>query len=259
MKLHSTVMGSGPDLIVLHGLFGSHQNWQPVARRLSGRYRVHAVDLRNHGNSPHQDEVSYPLMAKDILGFMEQSHIEKVHLLGHSLGGKVAMQFALLHRKRTLSLAVVDIAPRAYDSVHDDVFNALRGLHLARIRTRTEADEALSSVIPHHATRRFLLTNLVAAPHGGGFRWRINLNALYAERTHLTAAVTGMLPFEGPSLFVRGGKSDYLNDSDQVGIHQLFPAARIETIPEAGHWVHVDAFDPLVNCLLTFLGKGSPP
>jgi pimeloyl-ACP methyl ester carboxylesterase len=246
-------MGSGPDLIVLHGLFGSHQNWQPIARRLSGHFRVHLVDLRNHGKSPHQDQVNYPLMAEDVRSFMRLSGIKRAHLLGHSLGGKVAMQFALLHPQELDSLVVVDIAPRAYESVHDSVFAALRGLHLSRIRTRTEADEALASAIPHHAMRRFLLTNLVPATRGGGFRWRINLDALYAQREQLNAAVTGMVPFERPTLFVCGGNSDYVTDPDQVLMQTLFPAARIETIPGAGHWVHVDAMEPFLNCVLEFL------
>lgn len=253
MKLHSQVVGSGPDVIVLHGLFGSHQNWQPVARQLSGRFRVHTVDLRNHGNSPHDDQVNYPLMAEDLLAFMKQSGVMRAALLGHSLGGKVAMQFALLHPRQTASLVVVDIAPRAYESVHDEVFDALRGLHLARIRTRTEADEALTEAIPHHATRRFLLTNLVPSPHGGGFRWRVNLDALYAQREQLTAAVTGMVPFEGPTLFVHGEKSDYIRDDDRFSIERLFPAARMEGIPNAGHWVHAEALDPFVECVGGFL------
>ena len=254
MRLHSQVVGTGPDVVVLHGLFGSHQNWQPVARRLSGRYRVHTVDLRNHGASPHHDEVHYPLMAGDLLGFLEQAGIPRAHVMGHSLGGKVAMQFALLHPDHVDRLVVVDIAPRAYESVHEDVFRALRGLHLSRLRTRTEADEALAAGVPHHATRRFLLTNLVPSPRGG-FRWRINLDALYAQREHLTAAVTGMVPFEGPTLFIRGGRSDYIRDVDRMTIDPLFPQARMETIEEAGHWVHVDAPDRFLECLTGFLAN----
>jgi esterase len=252
MKLHSQVIGSGVDLIVLHGLFGSHQNWQPVARRLSGRFRVHTVDLRNHGASPHHDEVNYPLMAEDLHGFMDQAGIASAHVLGHSLGGKVAMQFALLWPQRVGKLVVVDIAPRAYESVHDEVFAALRGLHLSRIRTRTEADAALAGSIPHHATRRFLLTNLVPLPEGG-FRWRVNLEALSAQREQLTAAVTGMVPFEGPMLFVRGGCSDYVCDTDRVPIERLFPQARLETIEGAGHWVHVDALEAFLDQITSFL------
>ncbi|MCU0788394.1 MAG: alpha/beta fold hydrolase [Verrucomicrobia bacterium] len=254
MKLHSEVIGSGPDLIVLHGLFGSHQNWQPVARRLSGEFRVHTVDLRNHGASPHHDEVNYPLMAEDLRWFMDQAGIASAHVLGHSLGGKVAMQFALVWPKRVGKLVVVDIAPRAYDSVHDDVFEALRGLRLSRIRTRTEADAALAGSIPHHATRRFLLTNLQPLPEGG-FRWRVNLEALSAQREHLTAAVTAMVPFEGRMLFVRGGTSDYVRDGDRLEIERLFPHARIETIEGAGHWVHVDAPEAFLDLIKGFLAE----
>lgn len=252
MRLHSQVIGSGPDLIVLHGLFGSHQNWRPVARRLSGKFRVHTVDLRNHGASPHHPEVNYPLMAADLLASMDHERMTVAHLVGHSLGGKVAMQFALLHPERVGKLVIVDIAPRAYESVHDEVFGALRGLDLARLRTRTEADETLASQIPHHATRRFLLTNLVHDPDGG-LAWRVNLDALSAQREQLTAAVNGMVPFENPTLFIRGGRSDYIQDSDRTDILNLFPAASVETVSAAGHWVHVDAPDAFVECLTHFL------
>jgi pimeloyl-ACP methyl ester carboxylesterase len=215
------------------------------------------VDLRNHGASPHHADVNYPLMAGDLEAFMDQAGIRSAHCLGHSFGGKVAMQFALLHPHRVNKLVVVDIAPRAYETVQDDVFQALRGLDLSRLRTRTEADEALRAALPQHATRRFLLTNLVPAPQGG-FRWRINLEALYAQREHLTAAVTGLVPFEGPALFVRGGGSDYLPESDRMSIELLFPRARLTTIERAGHWVHVDAFEPFLACLVEFLEDASP-
>ena len=252
MKLHSQVIGSGPALVALHGLFGSHKNWQPLARHLSGHFRVHTVDLRNHGGSPHHNEVNYPLMAGDVLAFMDQQQIPQACLMGHSLGGKVAMQFALLHPNRTRKLAVVDIAPRAYASIHDDLFDALRTLDLARIRTRTEADEALADHIPHHATRRFLLTNLVFDPESGP-RWRLNLDALHAQREQLVVNVNGMVPFEKPTLFIRGGRSDYIRDDDWSQIQTLFPSATMETIEGAGHWVQVDAPDAFLRCLDGFL------
>jgi pimeloyl-ACP methyl ester carboxylesterase len=254
MRLHSQVIGSGPDLIVLHGLFGSQANWKPVARRLSGQFRVHTVDLRNHGSSPHHEEVNYAVMADDLLAFMEHEKIPDACFLGHSLGGKVAMQFALLHPEQTRKLAIVDIAPRAYESVNDEVFSALRGLYLSKLRTRTEADEALAAHIPNHATRRFLLTNLVFDPERGP-HWRVNLDALHAQREQLIAAVGGMVPFDKPTLFIRGELSDYINDSDRVQIEQLFPRAHIETIPRAGHWVHVDAPDAFLNCVQGFLAN----
>ncbi|MCU0771979.1 MAG: alpha/beta fold hydrolase [Verrucomicrobia bacterium] len=258
MRLHSQVVGSGPDVIVLHGLFGSHQNWLPVARGLSGHFRVHTVDLRNHGASPHHRDVNYPLMAEDLRFFMDQAGIRAAHLVGHSLGGKVAMQFALGHGGRVKKLAVADIAPRAYEAVHDEVFEALRGLDLSRLRTRTQADEALAARLPLHALRRFLLTNLTPVPTGG-FRWRINLEALFAQREQLTAAVTAATPFEGPTLFLRGERSDYIREADRPAIARLFPRARIETIAHAGHWVHVDAPEPFLNGLLGFLAGPPKP
>jgi esterase len=256
MRLHSQVIGHGPDLIVLHGLFGSKQNWNPTARRLSGNFRVHTVDLRNHGSSPHHDEVNCPIMAADVLGFMDHAGLARAHVLGHSLGGKVAMQLALLHQERIEKLVVADIAPRAYESVHDEVFTALREMDLSRIRTRIEADESLASSVPQHATRRFLLTNLVSRKEGG-FRWRINLDALHAQRSQLTAAVTGSVPFDGPSLFLRGALSDYVLDSDCTEIRRMFSQAQIRTVEGAGHWLHVDAPDAFHAHVVHFLQSSS--
>ena len=254
MKLHSQVMGSGPDLIILHGLFGSQQNWQPLARRLSGQFRVHTVDLRNHGASPHHDEVNYPLMAGDLLKFMDHAEISKAALLGHSLGGKVAMQFALLHPDRLRQLVIVDIAPRAYESIHDEVFHGLRSLDLPRLRTRTQADEALAAHIPNHAMRRFLLTNLMFDLETGP-RWRVNLEALHAQREQLIASVVGMVPFCKPTLFIRGGRSDYIGEEDRGPIQTMFPEATLETIEDAGHWVHADSPEAFLKCLLEFLTR----
>jgi len=253
MKLHSQVIGSGPPVILMHGLFGSHQNWLPVARQLAGQFWVHTVDLRNHGASPHHDDVDYPLMADDLLSFMNREDISKASLLGHSLGGKVAMQFALLHADRVEKLVVVDIAPRAYEAAQQDVFDALRALDLTGLRTRTQADEALAAHIPHHAMRRFLLTNLVHKPEGG-LRWRINLDALYAQREQLTVAINGMVPFEKPALFVRGGQSNYIREDDLTEIQAVFPFAKLATIDGAGHWVHVDALDAFLAAITDFLG-----
>jgi pimeloyl-ACP methyl ester carboxylesterase len=246
-------MGSGPNLIILHGLFGSQQNWQPVARRLSGQFRVHTVDLRNHGGSPHHDDVNYPLMATDLLKFMDHETIPDACLLGHSLGGKVAMQFALLHPDRLRQLVIVDIAPRAYDTIHDEVFSALRHLDLSTLHTRTQADAALEPHLPHHATRRFLLTNLVFDPETGP-RWRVNLDALHAQREQLIAAVDGMVPFDKPTLFIRGGRSDYIREKDRASIQRLFPGATMETIGDAGHWVQTDSPEAFLKCLQGFLG-----
>lgn len=252
VKLHSQVVGAGPPLVMLHGLFGSHQNWQPIARRLSGLFRVHTVDLRNHGASPHHPEISYPAMAADLLGFLDYEAISRAHLLGHSLGGKVAMQFALLHSDRVDKLIAVDVAPRAYESVHDEILEALRELDLTSLRTRTEAEELLAGEIPNHATRRFLLTNLVRVPKGG-WRWRINLEALYAHREQLTREVSGSGPVRNPALFLRGQHSDYIRETDLPDIRTLFPGAVIEMVEGAGHWIHVDRPEALLQAVIQFL------
>ena len=196
-------------------------------------------------------------LAKDLLAFVDHERIARCSLLGHSLGGKVAMQFALLHPERVEKLVIVDIAPRAYESIHDGVFDALRELDLSRLRTRTEADEALAAHVPQHATRRFLLTNLVYGPEGG-LDWRVNLDALYAQREQLIAAVSGMVPFDKPTLFIRGGRSDYIQDGDLPSIQNLFPSVTMKTVNAAGHWVQVDAPEAFLECLNQFLLDSGP-
>jgi esterase len=252
MKLHYDVRGDGPPVLILHGLFGSHQNWLPMARELSGGFRVFTVDLRNHGQSPHHAEASYELMAGDVRRLMQGLGLTSVHLVGHSLGGKVAMQLALTHPTAVSRLVVVDISPRAHRSLHDELFVALRHLDLDRVHSRTQADELLATAIPHRPTRHFLLTNLVRQPQGG-WHWRVNLEALQANREQLTGALQGG-PFTGPTLFIRGERSDYVAAGELGEIRRLFTRAELVTIPEAGHWVHVDAPRALEEALRGFLG-----
>jgi len=251
MKLHYETRGDGPPVLILHGLFGSHQNWLPVARELSGTFRVLTVDLRNHGQSPHHDESSYAVMAEDVARLIDDLDLGKVSLLGHSLGGKVAMQVALSHPEVVERLVIVDIGPRAYVSLHDDVFAALSHLDLAGIHSRSQADELLSATIPHRPTRHFLLTNLMRAPEGR-WRWRMNLETLHAHREHLAGSLHGA-PFPGPTLFIRGALSSYLAENDLNAIRNLFPRATLHTIAEAGHWVQVDAPGPFIAAVRQFL------
>jgi pimeloyl-ACP methyl ester carboxylesterase len=253
MKLHYEVRGAGPPVLILHGLFGSHQNWLPVARELSGAFRVIAADLRNHGRSPHHSDTNYAIMAGDVQHLLQELDLENVALIGHSLGGKVAMQLALTHPTVVSRLIVVDIAPRAYRLVHDEIFTALRQLDLNNVHSRTQADELLAASIPHRGTRHFLLTNLVRLP-GGGWRWRVNLDGLHANREQLTGALQGE-PFSGPALFIRGERSDYVTETDLADLRRLFSQAEWVTIPGAGHWVHVDAPEPFVKAVRSFLER----
>ena len=253
MRLNLQRYGSGPPLIVLHGLFGSRANWHAISRALADDFEVIAVDQRNHGNSPHADEMTYAAMADDLLQLMTHEGIARAHVLGHSMGGKTAMQFALTHGERVDRLIVVDIAPRAYPPHHDDLLDALRELDLDAATSRAELDAMLARRIDAPAVRQFLLTN-VTRDDDGGFVWRINLPAIAASYAALVAEVDSARSFEGPALFVAGERSDYIAPEDRALIRARFPRARFASVKGAGHWVHADqpeAFRRIVQAFLS--------
>jgi esterase len=252
MRLHFKGFGQGRPLVILHGLFGSSDNWTGIARRLMDSFRIFAVDLRNHGLSPHAAQMSLPTLAGDLVEFWEAQALESAAVLGHSLGGKVAMQFALRHPDRVEQLVVVDISPRAYPASHEEILRALLALDLASFQTRRQIEDALAPAIPDLAVRRFLLKNLGRNP-SGALDWKINLRGIADNYLRLTGAVTGSAPFTKPALFLRGGKSDYIGAADVPLIRQWFPRAEIQTIPEAGHWVQAAAPEEFVRRLRNFL------
>ena len=254
MQLNYKTYGEGFPLVILHGLFGNLDNWSTIARRWAEDYRVILVDLRNHGRSPHADEMTYPLMAEDLAAFLEEQGVDRCHLLGHSMGGKVAMQTALSYPTLVEKLVVVDMAPRPYGRGHDDVFAALHALDPASLQDRREAEEQMKPHMEDAGVRMFLLKNL-ARDGEEGFRWRMNLEVLDRDYENLIAPV-GTLgqDFPRPALFVRGGKSGYVKDEDMDGIRYLFPAATIKTVAGAGHWVHAEAPEELYGLVKEFLG-----
>lgn len=252
MQLHFKEFGRGRAVILLHGLFGSADNWHPVALRLAERFHVFALDQRNHGQSPHHPAMDYPLMAGDVNRFMAARGLERAVVVGHSMGGKTAMQFALHFPERVEKLVVADMAPRAYAPAHDAIFAALLALDLAAFPARPQIEEALASEIPNLVLRRFLLKNLGRNPEGGFF-WKINLRGLKENYPQLCSPVSAAAPFAGPTLFIRGGKSNYLNPGDEPLIRELFPQAQIQTIAGAGHWVHAEATEFFLSLLLGFL------
>lgn len=253
MKLNYKKYGTAGDrspLIILHGLFGSSSNWNTIAGRLAERFTVYTMDLRNHGTSPHADRFDYPTLAADILEFLQDAAISQAHLLGHSLGGKTAMQFALSYPQRVEKLIVVDIAPQAYAPHHDHIIDAFESVNLARVQSRQDADAMLAQTVPEAGLRQFLLTNLVRAD--GAFRWRMNLAGLKGSYANIVAAI-GPGTFPKPALFIRGGKSDYVQDDAIPLIQQYFPQAGIETITQAGHWVHAETPAPFLKLVMDFL------
>lgn len=245
--------GTGFPLIILHGLFGSLDNWQTVARKLAEHFSVYVVDQRNHGASPHSEVFNYQVMGEDLLEFMDSHDLHKAHLLGHSMGGKTAMQFALSHPERTEKLIVADIAPKAYPPWHVPIFEALLSLDLSRYRSRKEIGDALASGIPEAQLRQFLLKNLATNPDGS-YRWKINLKGIYANYDALSGELaTGGRTFEGPTLFIRGEHSDYILDSDEVSIRQIFPKAQFSIIQNAAHWLHAEKPVEFTNVTISFL------
>ena len=255
--LHFETRGHGPPLVILHGLFGSLDNWHTVSNQLAPHFQVLAVDQRNHGRSFHSPEMAYPLMARDLLDFLERQGLGRASLLGHSMGGKTAMEFALRYPARLDRLIVVDIAPRAYSPRHRHILDALLGLDLAACSSRLQIEAALAPAIPCQATRRFLLKSLERSPHGA-FRWRINLPAIADNCGRLCEALGPGRTCSRPALFIGGGQSDYLLPEDFDSIRRLFPHAQFQTLAGAGHWVHADAPQPFVRTALEFLLKTAP-
>jgi pimeloyl-ACP methyl ester carboxylesterase len=244
----------GPPLLILHGLLGANGNWHTLSRTAFQKTaRVYAVDQRNHGRSPHTDRIDYPSMAADVAAFVDQHALGHAHLLGHSMGGKTAMQAALTTPSVVDRLIVVDMAPRAYAPRHTDLLDALARIDPSDYDDRDAIDAALAEDVPSWAIRQFLLKNLDY--DGERYTWKMNLDAIRRHYDDINAAVTDEGTFDGPALFVRGGDSDYVSDDDVPDIRRRFPQAELVTIDGAGHWVHADAPDALAEVVTDFLGR----
>ena len=235
--LHYRQQGAdiAPAIILLHGLFGDKENLGALARALADEFRVIQVDLPNHGDSPHQADMAYPGMCHELLLLLDTLGLGKVHLLGHSLGGKLAMQFALRHPQRIDRLIIVDMAPVAYAPRHESVFTALQAVIDRGCQSRQEAEVAMTEKLADPRVRQFLLKSFRV---GGG--WRFNLSALRANYPALMDWPSPESSFAGPSLFIKGGQSDYLLPEHQPLISRYFPNAKARIILDAGHWVHAE-------------------
>ncbi len=252
MELNYKEFGQGSPIIILHGLFGTLDNWQTIAKALAKDYWVFIVDQRNHGRSPHVKELNYQLMAEDLKVFMDQQWIPKAHILGHSMGGKTAMQFAFEYPDMVDKLVVIDIAPGENKSGHKDIFEALFSLDLEKLKNRTEANQSLEKKITDYGVRQFLLKNLTRKKEGA-YRWKMNLEAIYNNYQEILNEVSSDTPFDGESLFIKGELSNYINESEKQLIHQFFTNVTIQTIENAGHWVHADAPKELLERINEFL------
>jgi esterase len=253
MKLFFREMGAGQPIIVLHGLFGSSDNWLTIGKALSEKYKVYLLDQRNHGQSPHHDEFNYHVMASDLEEFIREQEIKNPIIIGHSMGGKTAMQYAVNHPEEWIKLCVVDIAPRAYPVHHDSILKGLNALNLVNLSSRNEADKALAEYVQEPGVRQFLLKNLNR--DSNGFSWKINLPVITDNIEIIGEGLSGKLTEIKPVLFIRGENSNYIKDDDFILIDQCFPNAAVETIENAGHWVHAEQTDRFMETLTNFLNK----
>lgn len=252
MKLHFHDCGSGEPVILLHGLLGSHHNWLPQAEKLSGKFHVFALDHRNHGQSPHADEFNYDAMAADVLEFIGEQKISRVRIIGHSMGGKVAMRLAQVHPDTVESIVVADMSVHEYPPRYAAMLDAMLALDLRRFQQRNEVDIALEPVVASKTMRQFLIKNLGRDAAGNLF-WKPNLRAIRQNYDRIRSALPAGNPFPGQALFIRGAKSDYVRATDLELIRATFPRAELETIDDAGHWVHAEApekFNELVSVFL---------
>lgn len=252
MKLNHKILGEGEPLVIMHGLFGMLDNWMSFAKKISESYQVILVDHRNHGRSPHSDEISFDLYKEDLRNLLNDLDIEKAHVMGHSMGGKTVMNFAVAYPNRTKSMISVDMGAHAYTKGnHDEIFGAILPLDLAQYSKRSDVDAALAEKISDFGIRQFLLKNLSRS--GDTFVWKANFRALKKNYDELRKAVPSNTPYVGKCLFVRGGSSSYIRDKDFKSINEVFPNAQIETIEGAGHWVHAAKPQELLKVVKGFL------
>jgi esterase len=231
---------TGPPVLILHGLLGSARNWTSIAKELAASRRVFALDLRNHGRSPWAGTMSFDEMAGDVAAFVEEQGLGAVALIGHSLGGKVAMRLALTRPELIERLLVVDVAPVAYAHGFGPFIEAMRRVDLSAVKRRTDADQQLLEAVPDPVLRNFLLQNLVKTD--AGFAWRVNLEALAANMDELLGfpPPAADAAHVGPTLFVAGGRSHYIRPEHRPLLERLFPKAEHVVIAGAGHWPHVE-------------------
>jgi len=251
--LHSIILGEGKPLIILHGFLGMADNWKTLGRQWAENgYQAHLIDQRNHGRSLHSDEFNYTILAQDIKDYCTKHELEKIYLLGHSMGGKVAMKVATDFPELIDKLIIADIAPKEYAPHHSDIINGLKSLNFDKITSRKQADEQLAVRIPDFGTRQFLLKSLHRVDKNR-FGWRFNLEVLGNSQSMVGFQDSIHEKINTPTLFIRGAKSGYINDNDFVIIEHAFAKANLKTIPNAGHWLHAEQPDLFFEIATNFL------
>jgi pimeloyl-ACP methyl ester carboxylesterase len=254
MKLNFRKLGEiGQPIIIMHGLFGMSDNWLTISKEFATNYQVYILDLRNHGQSPHSEEFSYQIMANDLAEFIDQNHLENPIIMGHSMGGKVAMQFAIDHSEKFDKLIVVDIAPKFYPVHHTSILQGLHAINLLTLQSRTEANEILKRFEENEGVRQFLLKNLYRNTQSGQFDWRFNLVILTKEIANIGYEITSNKEIENETMFINGSESSYILPEDKINISKIFPNATFKTIQNAGHWVQADKPKEFVETVTKFI------
>jgi len=269
MELFYRKYGEGVPIVIVHGLYGSSDNWIAIGRRLAENFEVFIIDQRNHGRSPHSESHNYHLMVGDLFEFLEKHNLEKAILIGHSMGGKTAMFFAHQYPEKVSGLVVLDIAPKSYVQIvkenkleisHHDILKAMKSVDFSVINNRNDVDLELEKSIKDRKVRQFLLKN-VHRNKDNSFNWNLNIDALYKDLDeilngtdtdfyHSGDTITGF-----PVLFIRGANSKYILDEDLESIEAIFPYAELKTIDNAGHWLHAEQPVKLVSFIIDFLSK----
>ncbi len=250
--LHSKILGKGEPLIILHGLLGMGDNWVSLAKEWAGKgYEVHLIDQRNHGRSFHDDEMNYEVMVKDLEKYLDHYGLHKINLLGHSMGGKTAMFFAMKNPEKIKKLVIVDISPRYYPPHHHFIFDAINTLPL-NLSTRKELEKELNKKTSNTAISLFILKS-IERNKNGEFKWKPNIEVLEEALEDLGESLPPMSIFTKPTLFIKGEKSPYIPSDDYSLIKAHFPNANIAEIPNAGHWVHAENPSEFSKIALSFL------
>ena len=253
MKLHYRKYGNGDPLIILHGLFGSGINWNGIGKMLASEYAVYIPDQRNHGKSPHSNDCSYEDLTRDLRAFYRDNGIHQAIIMGHSMGGKAALNFALSYPQMVKKLIVVDIGVKAYPVQDESLIAAMVNLELGKYNSRKEIDVELSKDIREESMRLFIMQNL-QRNQGAGFSWKMNLNVLSQNIDKVSVEIPVNGVFDQPTLFILGGQSDYVLPDDREDILKQFPNSQFVVLENAGHWVHADEPELFSHCVAEFLG-----
>lgn len=253
MQLFYRELGQGRDVVILHGVFGNSDNWVTPGKLLAENYKLYLIDQRNHGQSPHSEEFNYDVLAEDIKEFILSKNLKQPDIIGHSMGGKVAMNFSSKYPELLRKLIVVDISPRYYKPHHQQILEGLNAIHLELLKSRQDAEEILKKYVEDFPTRQFLLKNLFRKDDNS-FSWRINLKVLTEKITEVGQPLEANQKLDTETLFIRGGNSGYIAGKDEALIDELFNNYRIKTIEGAGHWVQAEKPAEFASVVKEFLG-----